>query len=303
MNLRQLEHLLAVAETGSFSRAAEQLHLTQSALSRSIRMLEDDLDARLIDRMGKRNELTPLGEAVATRARRLVFEAAELRRNAELLKKGNTGEIRVGLGSGPGAMLMTPFLIHIAQQHPEVRVHVARGSIEVQLLQLRQRTLDALVIDTRGLVPAPDLRIERVSEMRAGFVCRRGHPLLAAAKKKKGVSFDDVLRYPLASTPLVEEVTQILIQHFGPRANPQQAVSLRCEEIASLIETVRVSDAIFLGIVTAARSGLETGELVELVTTPPLLSGTRFAIVTLVGRTEAPSMALFREFVAERLHD
>ena len=305
MNLRQLEHLLAVAETGSFSRAAEQLHLTQSALSRSIRMLEDDLDARLIDRMGKRNELTPLGESVATRARRLVFEAAELRRNAELLKKGNAGEVRVGLGSGPGVMLMTPFLVHIAQQHPEVRVHLARGSIEVQLLQLRQRTLDALVIDTRGLVPAPDLRIERVSEMRAGFVCRRGHPLLAMASKnrKKGVSFDDVLRYPLASTPLAEEVTQILIEHFGPRANPQQAVSLRCEEIASLIETVRVSDAIFLGIVTAARSGIESGELAELVTTPPLLSGTRFAIVTLVGRTEAPSMALLREFVAERLHD
>jgi DNA-binding transcriptional LysR family regulator len=305
MNLKQLEHLLAVAETGSFSRAAEQLHLTQSALSRSIRMLEDDLEARLIDRMGKRNELTPLGEAVATRARRLVFEATELRRNAELLKKGNVGTIRVGLGSGPGAMLMTPFLVHIARQHPDVRVDIARGSIEVQLLRLRQRTLDALVIDTRSLVPTPDLKIEHVSEMRAGFVCRRGHPLLAAAKKKKekGVSFDDVLRYPLASTPLADEVAQILIRHFGPRANPQQAVRLRCEEVASLIETVRASDAIFLGIVAAVRSGIEAGELVELATSPPLIAGTRFAIVTLFGRTEAPSMALLRQFIAEHLHD
>jgi DNA-binding transcriptional LysR family regulator len=302
MNLRQLEHLLAVAETGSFSRAAEQLHLTQSALSRSIRMLEEDLDARLIDRMGKRNELTPLGEAVAARARRLVFEAAELRRNAELLKKGNAGAIRVGLGSGPGAMLMTPFLIHIAQQHPEVRVHIARGSIEVQLLQLRQRELDALVIDTRSLVPAPDLRIERVSEMRAGFICRRGHPLLAAAKRR-AVTFDDLLRYPLASTPLADEVARILIQHFGPQADPQQAVRLRCEDIASLIETVRVSDAIFLGIVAATRRGIESGELAELVTTPPLISGTRFAFITLVGRTEAPAMGLLREFVAGHLRD
>lgn len=302
MNLKQLEHLLAVAQTGSFSRAAEQLHLTQSALSRSIRMLEDDLDARLIDRMGKRNELTPLGEAVAAHARRLVFEASELRRNAELLKDGNVGCVSVGLGSGPGAMLMTPFLIHIARKHPEVRVDIARGSIEVQLIRLRQRTLDALVIDTRSVVPTPDLNIERVSEMRAGFVCRRGHPLLAKSKQK-GVTFNDVLRYPLASTPLADEVAKILIQRFGPQANPEQAVRLRCEDVASLIETVRASDAIFLGIVAAARGGIEAGDLVELATTPPLLSGTRFALITLVGRTEAPAMALFRRFVAEHLHD
>ena len=103
--------------------------------------------------------------------------------------------------------------------------------------------------------------------------------------------------------PLADEVAQILIRHFGPQANPQQAVRLRCEEVASLIETVRASDAIFLGIVAAARSGIEAGELVELVTTPPLLSGTRFALITHVGRTEAPAMSLFRRFVTECLHD
>jgi len=301
MNLRQLEHLLAVAETGSFSRAAERLHLTQPALSRSILMLEEELDARLIDRMGRRNELTPLGDIVVARARSLVFEAEDLRRSVALLKKGTAGPIRVGLGSGPGAMLMTPFMVHVAQRHPDVRVTITRGSIEVQLLQLRQRTLDALVIDMRSIAPAADLVIQEAAEMRAGFVCRSGHPLLADAAKR--VSFDDVLRYPLASTHLADEVARILMRHFGPRANPHHAVSLRCEEIESLIETVRQSDAIFLGIVAAARRGMASGELAELVTDPPLVSTAPFAIVTLVGRTESPSMTLFRRFVADWLHD
>lgn len=301
MNLRQLEHLLAVAETGSFSRAAEQLHLTQSALSRSVQMLEDDLGARLIDRMGKRNELTPLGQAVAARARRMVFEAAELRRSAELLKQGNVGAIRVGLGSGPGAMLMTPFLVHMAQQHPGVRVNITRGSIELQLVQLRQRALDALVIDIRSMAPAPDLSIEHLGEMRAGFVCRSGHPLLA--RPELAVSFSDLLRYPLASTPLSDEVAHIMVRHFGPRADPQQAVSLRCEDVTSLIETVKASDAVFLGVIAAARAEIAAGQLAELTTTPPLLTGARFAFVTLTGRTEAPSMGIFRQFVAERLRD
>jgi DNA-binding transcriptional LysR family regulator len=300
MNLRHLEHLLAVADTGSFSRAAERQHLTQSALSRSIQTLESDLGARLIDRTGKRNELTPLGQAVALRARRMVFEAAELRRCAALLQQGDLGAIRIGLGSGPGALLMTPFLVHMARHYPGVQVSVSPGATELQLMQLRQRTLDALVIDIRRIAPAPDLAIEQLAELRAGFVCRSGHPLL---KMGKPILFDDILRYPLASTPLSAEVAHMLVKHFGLRADPQQAVSLRCDSIASLIETVKASDAVYLGILAAARDGIEAGQLAELVTEPALSSGARFAFITLAGRTEAPSMGLFRRFVAERLCD
>ena len=300
MNLRHLEHLLAVADTGSFSRAAEQQHLTQSALSRSIQTLEDDLGARLIDRAGKRSELTPLGQAVAVRARRMVFEAAELRRSAELLKQGDLGAIRIGLGSGPGVMLMTPFLVHMARHHPGVHVSMSPGATELQLMQLRQRTLDALVIDVRRIAPAPDLAIENLTELRAGFVCRSAHPLLQAGGP---VCFDEILRYPLASTPLSAEVARMLVNLFGPRADPQQAVSLRCDDITSLIEAVKASDAIYLGILAAARTGIAAGQLAELVTAPRLTSGARFAFITLAGRTEAPSMGLFRQFVAERLRD
>lgn len=301
MNLKQLEHLLAVAEIGSFSRAAEQLHLTQPALSRSIRILEEELDARLIDRMGRRNELTPMGETVAVRARQLIFEAEELRRSVALMKGGSSGAIRVGLGSGPGAMLMTPLMTHVAQNHSDVRLTITRGAIELQIRQLRERQLDALVIDMRSIPPADDLVIELAAEMRGGFVCRSGHPLMSQAPN--GISFEDVLRYPLASTHLADEVAHILMSRFGPRANPKHAVRLRCEEVQSILETVRQSDAIFFGIVAAARRGISCGELVELVTDPPASISAHFGIVTLVGRTESPSMKVFRRFVADWLHD
>jgi hypothetical protein len=115
--------------------------------------------------------------------------------------------------------------------------------------------------------------------------------------------FEDILRYPLASTPLSAEVAHLLVNRFGPRADPQQAVSLRCDDIPSLIQTVKESDAIYLGILAAARSGIEAGELAELTIEPALTSGARFAFVTLLRRTEAPSMGLFRQFVAEQLRD
>jgi len=301
MNLRHLEHWLALADTGSFSRAAEKLHITQSALSRSIQALEEDLGGPLVDRVGKKNELTPLGRSVLERARRIVNEAQELQQGAALLQQGGLGALRVGLGSGPGAMLMTPWLVYMAKHHPTVQVTVSRGSTALQLTQLRERQLDALVVDVRRVEAAPDLKMTQVVEMRAGFVCRQGHPLLARAAK--GLAFDALLAYPIASIELSQEVARLLVDHYGPQANPAQMTTLQCEDIASLLDVVGQTDAIYLGIVGAARAGLAQGRLVELPMQIPLKGQARLALITLAGRTELPVMSVFRAFVQNHLSD
>lgn len=79
MTLVQLRHLISVAQTGSFSRSAEAMHLTQPALSRSVRALEQELGIPLFDRIGRHSELTAFGREMLGRARALVAEADELR--------------------------------------------------------------------------------------------------------------------------------------------------------------------------------------------------------------------------------
>ena len=301
MNLRHLEHWLALADTGSFSRAAEKLHITQSALSRSIQALEEDLGGPLVDRVGKKNELTPLGRSVLERARRIVHEAQELKQGAALLQQGGLGALRVGLGSGPGVMLMTPWLVFMARHHPTVQVTVSRGSTELQLTQLRERQLDALVVDVRRVEAAPDLVMTQVVEMRAGFVCRQGHPLLERAAQ--GLPFDALLSYPIASIQLSQEVARLLVDHYGPQANPAQMTTLQCEDIASLLDVVGKTDAIYLGIVGAAREGMAQGCLKELPMRTPLKGQARLGLITLVGRTELPAMSVFRDFVQKHMTD
>ena len=299
MNIKQLEHLLALSDSGSFSRAAEALFITQSALSRSIKSLEDEIGALLIDRIGKRNELTPLGLDVAARARRIVSEMSELQRSALLLGQGGRGSISVGLGSGPGALLMTPLMCAVAALHPEVRLSVTRGPTELQILQLRSRELDALVVDMRRVVPAADLNIESLGELKAGFIASASHPLA----RRKSVSIADILKFPVASIPLSDEVVRLMVDQYGLQANPAGMVRLQCEEIASLIDTVAQSNAIYLGIVAAARTGLQNATLVELPLKPTFTAKARFAYVTLAGRTEAPVMSFLRQFVHDHLHD
>ena len=294
MTLVQLRHLISLARTGSFSKSAGTLFLTQPALSRSIRALEVELGQPLFDRIGRRSELTPFGREVVERARQLVGAANDLRDSGAQMALGNTGTLRIGLGSGPGAMLMTPLLMQVATHHPQLRLEVSRGRTDLLERSLRERTLDALVVDVRSLAPAPDLRTTEVCEMRGAFLCRRGHPLL---RKRGGVTFDHLRAYPIASTPLSDEVARLLVERYGPDAHPARCVTLCCEEIPSLVALTRQTDTVLIAIRAAGP------DLAVLALRPALEATARFGIVTLAGRSEAPALPIVRRLMQQMLRD
>jgi DNA-binding transcriptional LysR family regulator len=294
MTLVQLRHLLSLAQTGSFSRSAEALFLTQPALSRSIRALEDELGQALFDRVGRRSELTPFGREVVARARLLVGAADDLRDSGAQLARGDAGSLRIGLGSGPGALLMTPLLMHMAKHHPRLRLDIARGRTDLLERALRERTIDALVVDARSLVPASDLRATDTYEMRGAFLCRRGHPLL---RRRGGLSFEQVRAYPIASTPLSDEVARVLVERYGPDAHPERCVTLRCEEVPSLVELTRRTDAVLIAVRAVGP------DLAELPMKPAMEATAKFAMVTLAGRTEAPALPIVRHLMTQWLRE
>ncbi|MGS0754856.1 LysR family transcriptional regulator [Roseateles sp. GG27B] len=256
--------------------------MTQPAFSRSIRALEDELGQAVCDRIGKRCELTPFGSEVLQRARRLVFDADELSASGHQMKAGRAGTLRIGMGSGPGAMLMTPLIKEMATRHPMVHLHLARGNTQLLVQALRDRELDALVIDVRSLAPAPDLLVATLVEMRGAVMCRADHPL---TRWRGPLRFATLLQFPVAATPLSDEVARVLVERYGPMAHPQECVTLRCEDLTSLIEVVRDSDAILIGIRAAAL------DLVELVMKPALNSAARFGFCDAGGACRSPRAA------------
>lgn len=294
MTLVQLRHLISLAKSGSFTRSAEALFLTQPALSRSIRALEEELGQPLFDRVGRRSVLTPFGEQALQRAQQLVFDADELGSSGRQMSAGRAGTVRIGLGSGPGAMLMTPLLKTMATLHTEVHVEIARGHTDVLTRRLRERELDMLVVDARSLPPATDLRVANLVEMRGAFMVRPDHPL---TRWKGTLRFDTLRQYPIASTPLSDEVARILVERYGPAAHPGECVSLRCEEISSLVEVARHSDAVLIAIRAAAP------DLSELVLKPAMNATARFGIVTLARRAEPPALPIVRKLVTELMSE
>ena len=145
---------VSLAQTGSFSQSAAALFLTQPALSRSIRALEDELGQPLFDRIGRRSELTPFGrEAVRARARAGAGRRRPARQRPPAPATARKACCASAWVRGPGAMLMTPLLLKMAQERPRLRVEIARAGTELLVQALRERTLDALVVDARSLRP------------------------------------------------------------------------------------------------------------------------------------------------------
>ena len=100
-----------------------------------------------------------------------------------------------------------------------------------------------------------------------------------------------------STVPAVLQQYRIMVERYGPQANPAECVTLRCEEISSLVEVVRHSDAVLVAIRHAAP------DLVELQMRPALQATARFGLVTLAGRTEHPALAVVRRVMQERLQD
>ena len=291
MTLVQLRHFIALADQASFSKAAQAVHLSQPAFSRSIRALEDELRLPLLDRIGRRIEWTVHGREALERARRIVFDADELRARGRAKEPG-VGSLRIGMGSGPGAMLMLALLQKACREHRELRLEITRSGTDLLVQSLRAKALDGLVVDARSLKPAPDLRAEFVYEMRGAFMVRRGHPL---TRRRQELSFEALGAHPIASTPLSDEVARILVERYGPAAHPEVCVTLRCDELSSLVELARSTDAVLLAVRAAAP------DLVELRLQPALDASARFGLVTLARRTESPALELVRGLMRQHL--
>ena len=146
MNLRFLRTFVAIADNAGFARAAARLNLTQSAASRQIQALEDELGLRLFVRIGRSVRLTREGEDLLVRSRQLLFDAEALGQRASALKTGEVGVLRVGATPQVIESLLADFLLRYRKRYGGVEVHLVedggsrlpgrleRGDIDVALM-------------------------------------------------------------------------------------------------------------------------------------------------------------------------
>jgi len=146
MELHQLRYFCAVAETGSFSRAAEQSHVSQPSLSQQIMKLEEELGARLFDRLGRSVRLTELGKTFLPRARAVLRELEAAKGDVVERKDFVGGPVTVGVIPTVGPYFLPRVLTSFSRKFPQVRFTVVEEITPVLLDRLRAGAIDVAIL-------------------------------------------------------------------------------------------------------------------------------------------------------------
>ncbi len=146
MEIHQLRYFCAVAEAGSFSRAAEQSHISQPSLSQQILKLEDELGARLFDRLGRSVRLTELGKTFLPRARSVLRELEAAKGDVVEGKTFVGGPVIVGVIPTVAPYFLPPRLTAFSRKFSQVRLTVVEEITPVLLERLRSGTIDVAIL-------------------------------------------------------------------------------------------------------------------------------------------------------------
>jgi len=198
IDLRLLTGFVTVVDHGSLGRAAEALHMTQPALSRMIKRLENQLGAPLFDRETTGMALTGFGQALLPRARLLVSDASHLMEDARAMKGLGRGTLRIGAIASVAATLLPLAIVRLMRQAPDIRVQLLEGVEDRLAAALMDGEIDiaiageiaqsSQIMQTGGAIAGDDY----------GVVAAPGHRLAGAGP----VTVEQLLDHPWVMPPM-----------------------------------------------------------------------------------------------------
>jgi LysR family transcriptional regulator, transcription activator of glutamate synthase operon len=285
MDLRQLRYLDAVARARSFTAAALDLHVAQSALSQQVAKLERELGVELLRRTTRRVEVTEAGELVLARGRRALAEAEAIRADLDAMRGLVRGRLRIG-GVPPVSGLHPAALIaEFGRRHPGIDITIREEVADTLLGELQQGSLDLVLALVDPADVAAGLTGRKLLDEELVLITAPDHPL---ARRKR------VPHAALTDEPLVAYGTGSALRLELERLVPEPRVIAEANELATLRELV----ALGLGV-TLMPAAVVAGTPPETLAVRPLSPRVRVPVSMLWRAHEAPTPAAhaFREHV------
>ena len=244
MDTQNLQAFLLVAETGSFSLAAEQLHLTQPAVSKRVALLEERLQRSLFDRIGRNISLTEAGEALLPHAKRIAQELLFAVQSVRDLEGEVAGTLRLATSHHIGLHRLPPILSYYSKAFPQVHIDIdfmdseqayeliGQGKAELAIVTLSPGDEDSMI--TRPIWRDP-----------LDFMVQRGHSLAGGGQLTLG----DLSAHPAILPGLNTYTGQIIKRLFD-----QQGMQLQVSMATNYLETIRMMASVGLGWTILPRS-------------------------------------------------
>ncbi len=240
LDLRQMRQFIAVAETMSFRRAAERLHMAQPPLTATIRQMEEELGVILFERSNRITRITEAGKVLLEEARRTLAQAERAAVLARRAGTGAIGSLRIGLVASAVRQVVPPIVRRFRASHPEVSVDLQEATTAQQLEALREDRLDL------GIVVLP-LPIGREKGIEARTILRRHLVAVLPAGHRLSKNSDQRLR--LAA--LAWEDWVLFPSHLGPGLHDRIVAACAQVGFAPTVTQRAVQMETIIGLVAA----------------------------------------------------
>jgi DNA-binding transcriptional LysR family regulator len=254
MDLRQLEIIRAIADTGSFTAAGEKLHVSQSAISRQILLLEEELGEPVFHRIGRRIRITPAGESLLQLSNRVFQDLDETVSAISDKQESLRGTMRLVGGMTVCLYVFPALLAEVRRAHPNLDLKITVGSAERSIAMLRSGAGDlgliTLPVEASDLVSVPVLREELL------LVTYPAHPLA----KKRQITPADLTRQPFI---LFEtgSITRRIVDEFFMREHIEAQIVMETENVEIIKAMVRHGLGISIIPWVAAAADVQTKQL------------------------------------------
>ena len=255
MDIRQLEMFRAVAEHSSFTVAGRRLGVAQSAVSRQIRLLEEELGERLFKRVNKRVFLTAAGDVMLGSARRVFQELRNATLEISEISHMNRGTIRIGSGMTACMYLLPPVIERFQAQYPKIEIQVVTGPAESLIPQISNSLLDLGVLTLP--VSSPDLEVIPFTTEEMVVVASPKNARLRARRSMRAAE--------LAGYPMIlfrrGTTTRALVDDHMARLGLSLRIVMESESVATIKPLVQIGLGIALLPLRAVLPEAQRGEL------------------------------------------
>jgi len=287
--LRQLEYAVAIADHGSFHRAARACHVTQPGLSAQVAQLESLLELRLFERGPRKVLVTPAGEALVRRARALLRDADELVDAARAYTRPLSGTLRLGAIPTVAPYLLPRVLPRLRRAYPQLALQLREDTTRALLARLSGGSLDVLLL----ALEAPLGDVESLPLFRDDFVLATppGHRLAdAPAPREADLDGEDVLL--LEDGHCLREQALSFCQSAGAR----EPSDFRASSLGTLVQMV--SSGAGVTLLPRLAEAIETRHADLAIV--PFARPTPYRTIGLVWRRSTPRATEYRE-LGERI--
>jgi len=297
IELRLIQHALALARFRNYARAAQSLHLTQPTMTRSIAALERALGVRLFDRGPNGVEPTAFGNILLERGARVLAGEADLQREIQLLAGLDIGRLAVSAAPFPFEISVGAAVARLITAHPGLKVRALLADPREVVRDVLARSADVGLVDVQFIRGQADLVAEPMPQHSFIMAGRPSHPLASRA----GLRLAEVLAFPMASTLIVNEAVTAAVASEGTSdlldADHGELIpAIHVNSYALARQIACDTDALVPGTARMLAPELDAGRLVRLDFHMPGLR-TNYAIIYRKDRSLSPAAQAFIDLV------